>query len=136
PAGLRAVAEAVRLPADDRSGADREEIGTHGDFPREDQDTRPDLRAQRPQIQPVQRRTDEKMDARVRPDQGLDDPEADVAKTPKPDALGFPATDDQPLGDDRNGAHDEERHPAEQDQPQVALDTLRSRHNPLVAGNG
>ena len=108
PPGLRAVAEEDRIPADYRSCADREEIGTHGDVPREDHNPRPDLRAQGPQIQPIQRRTDEQMDARIRPDQSLDDPEAEIGKALETNLLGLPATDDPPLRDYRNGAHDEE----------------------------
>src|SRR5207302_5582098 len=73
------------------------------------------------------------MDGRVRSDQGLDDPEADVCEAPDADLLGLPTADEQPLRRDRNGAHNEESHAAEQDQPQVTLDPLRSRHDPLVA---
>src|SRR3989454_6915893 len=108
PAGLCPVAEEDRSPTDYRSGADREEIGAHGDVPREDHHPRPDFRAERPQIERVQRRTDEQIRARVRPDQGLGDPEADIGEAPDAYALWLPATDDQPLRGDRNGAHDEE----------------------------
>ena len=128
------VAEEDRLPADHRPCADRQQIRAHWYAPGEDRDPRPDFRAQRPQIEPVQGRTDEQKGARVRPDQGLDDPEADVCETPDTDALGLPTTDEDPLRRDGNRAHDEEHRAAEYDEPDVHLETARSRGDPVVAG--
>ena len=131
--GLCPVAVEARLSADHCSCADCEQVRAHRYLPGEDHGTGPHLRAQRPQVEPIQRRSDEQIDARVRPDQGLHDPEADVRKAPQTDLLGLPTTDEQPLRYDRYGAHDEEPHTAENDQPQIAFDTLRSCHHPLVA---
>src|SRR6058998_3166765 len=104
---LRAVTLEEGLPADDRARADGEQIGAYRNSPGEDRDARADLRAERPQIQRVHRRTDEQEGARVRPDQGLDEPETDIRKAPETDLPGLPATDEHPFRQDRHGAHDE-----------------------------
>src|SRR5207249_7329445 len=51
---VRPVAEEERLLADDRPGADCEQIGAHRHTPGEDHDARPDFRAQRPQIKRIE----------------------------------------------------------------------------------
>ena len=97
-----------------------------GHVPGEDHDAPADLRAQRPQVEHVERRPDEQ-DQRVRPDQRLDDPEADVGEAPDADLLGLPAPDEHPLRQDRKGAQAEEARAAEQDRPQVDVDQVPSR---------
>src|SRR3989441_5665718 len=77
--------------------------------------------------------TNEQKGARVRADQGLDDPEADVCQTPDADLLGLPTTDEDPLRQDRNGAHNEETRDAGQEQSNVDVETIRPREDPLVA---
>src|SRR5438309_6823603 len=74
------------------------------------------------------------MGARVRADEDLDGPEPDVCETPDTDALGLPATDEDPFRRDGNRAHDEEHRAAEEDEPDVHLETARSRDDPGVAG--
>ena len=118
------VTEEERLPADHRPGADGEQIGAHRHTPGEDRDARPDFRAQRPEIKRVEGRANEQKGARVRPDQGLDDPEADVDQTPDADLLGLPTTDEHPLRQDRKGTHREETGDATQNQPHVDIDTI------------
>src|SRR5437879_13272557 len=48
----------------------------------------------RSQIKAVQGRTDEQVDAGIRPDQGLDDPETHVGEAPEANFLRPPATDE------------------------------------------
>src|SRR5207253_9743397 len=107
-ARLCPVAEEERLPADHRPGADGEQIGAHRHTPGEDRDARPDFRAQRPEIKRVEGRANEQKGARVRSDQGLDDPEADVYENPDADLLGLRTTDEDPLRPYRKVAHDDE----------------------------
>src|SRR6266487_1241279 len=118
---LRPVTLEERLPADDRPRADGEQIGAYRYAPGEDRDARADLRAERPQIRRVDGRTDEQEGARVRSDQGLDEPEADVRQAPEADRPGLPATDEHPFRQDRRGAHDEKGRGAAQHEPQVDL---------------
>ena len=131
--GLCPVAVEERLFADHRPCVDRQEIGTYRHTPGEDHGSGPDFRAQRLQIEPIQGRTDEQAGGRARPDERLDDPEADVGEAPQADMLGLPAADERPLRGDRNGVHNEKSRAAGQDQPQIDLEGTRSRRDPLVA---
>src|SRR5439155_2030751 len=70
---------------------------------------------------------------RVRADQGLDDPEADVWQAPDADLLGLPTTDENPLRDDWKGAHNQEARDAGEEQSHIGVETIRPRENPLVA---
>src|SRR5947207_7821296 len=78
PPGLHPVALEDSLLADHRPCSDGQKIGTHRQAPGEDHHAWPDLRAQSPQIQHVQGRAEEQTGGRARPDERLDDPEADV----------------------------------------------------------
>ena len=76
-------------------------VGADGHVRGEDHHATPNLRAQRPQVEVEQRRTGEEHN-RVPPDQRLDNPESDVRQTPDADLLRLPATDQDPLRQDRN----------------------------------
>jgi hypothetical protein len=88
----------------------------------EDHGACPDLGAQRPQIKRIQRRTDGQESQRVRPDQRLDDPEADIRQAPDADLLGLPPANQHPFRQDRKGAQHHEPRAAEQHRPQVGAD--------------
>src|SRR5919197_1003650 len=131
--GLRPVAVEDRFFADHGPRADGEEIGADRHAPGQDQRAGPDFRAQRLEIERVYGRADEQTGGRARPNERLDDPEADVRQAPQPDALGLPAADEQPLCGDRRGADREERRTAREDQSQVDRGDSRARQDPLVA---
>ena len=93
---------------------------------------RPTLAPKRPQVPHVQRRADGQEGQRVRPDQRLDDPEADVAQAPDADLLRLPPADEHPLGQDRNGGQDDEARAAERHRSQVDLLVALGGRYPLV----
>src|SRR5206468_7357779 len=103
-----------------------------GDAPGQNQDPGPDLRAQRSQVESVEGRTDEHMDAGVPADQGLDDPEADVVEAPQTDLLGLPTAYEEPLRADGNGADDQESHAGGENRSQANRDDTRTRRDPRV----
>jgi hypothetical protein len=119
--GVGSVAGEERVFTDDRALADAQQVGAHRHSPGQDRHVPPDLRAQRPQIQHIKRRTDEQ-DQRVGPDQRLDGPEAHVRQAPDADLLGLPPTHEHPLRHDRKGAQTQEARAAEQHRPQVDVD--------------
>ena len=131
-ATLGSVAGEERVLADHGAVADGEQVGAHRHAPGEDHRVAPDLRAERPQVQRVERRTGEQ-DQRVPLDQRLDDPEADVRQAPDADLLRLPPADEHPLHQDRKEADAEEAGAAEQDRPQVDVDHTRAGGDPLVA---
>ena len=133
-AGAGSIAVEERVLANDRAGADREQVGAYGYVRGKDHHVPADLRAERAQVEHVDRRPDEQ-DQRVRPDQGLDDPKANVAEAPDADPLGLPAPDEHPLRQDRKGAQAEEARAAEEDRPQVVVDQSRAGGDPVVASS-
>src|SRR5439155_10998230 len=132
PPGLCPIAVEDGLLADHRPCADREKIGTYRHAPGEDHDARPDFRAKRPQIEYVQGCAEEQTGGGARPDERLDDPEAEVGEAPQTDSLGLPTTDEHPLRRDRNQANNEESRAAGQDQSQVDPDSTRACRDPVT----
>ena len=106
-AGLRPVAEDHRFLAQDRVVADRYEVRTHGHGAAFDDGVFPKPGAEKAQIDGVQRVAAEKND-RGRADQGLDDPEPVIAQAPDRKGFRFPASHQQPLGNDGETRHAEE----------------------------
>ena len=126
------VAGEERVLADDRAVADGEQVGAHGHGAGEDRDAPADLRAQRPQVERVERRAGEQ-DQRVRPDQRLDEPEPEVGQAPDRGSPRLPPADQHPLGHDRQQAQRDEAAAAEHDRPQVDVDQARAGRDPLEA---
>ena len=130
--GVCSIAVDEGVFADHRAIADAEQVGADGHVRGEDHHAAPDLRAQRPQIEVEQRRTGEQHN-RVPPHQRLDDPEPDVRQAPDADLLGLPATDQDPLRQDRNGEQEQEQCAAGNDRPEVDVEHTSARRNPLIA---
>ena len=125
---MRPVAGEERVLADHRAGADGEQVGAHRHGPGEDHDAPADLRAQRPQVEQVQRGAGEQRTSGLALDQRLDDPEADVRQAPDADLPGLPPADQHPLGHDRQQcAGSEEQRAADDHRPQVGRRARRSR---------
>ena len=129
---LGPVAGDERVPPDHRSGADGDEVGADRRVLGEDHDARADLRAERPEVERVERRAGEQ-EHRVDPDQRADEPEAEVAHAPDRDLLRLPAADQRPLDDDRQDAHAGEAHAADHDRAQVHVGHARAGRDPVVA---
>ena len=102
------IAVDERVFTDDRAVADGEQVGADRHVVGQDHHAAADLRAQCPQVEIEQRRTGEQND-RIAPDQGFDDPEAHVRQAPDADLLRLPATDQDPLRQDRNREQEEEQ---------------------------
>ena len=126
------IAGEERVLADERAVTDREQVRTCRDVAGEDHGAPPDLRAQGPQVDRVEGRPREEHH-RVPPDQCLHQPEAEIGQAPHPDVRDLPAAHEDPLDDDRQGAHADERRRAEDHRTQVDLCHACAGGDPLVA---
>ena len=131
-AGDDPVAEEVGVLADDRARADREQVGADRKGRREDGDAPADPRAERPQVEHVERVPGEQAH-RVGVEQRPDRPEAQIGEPPDRELGPLPPADQHPLGHHRQHAHPHEGGAAEDDRPQIDVDGPRTGVDPLVA---
>ena len=128
---VRAVAGDRRVLADEGAAPDREQVGGDGDLAGQQDDPRADLRPERTQVEAVGSRAGEHHH-RVRPDQDLDDPEAQVRRAPDRDRGRSPSADQHPLED--HGERDEPEEPqrSDADGAQVEVEESGRRRGPVV----
>ena len=128
---VRAVAGDRRVLADEGAAPDREQVGGDGDLAGQQDDPRTDLRAERTEVEAVGGRAGEHHH-RVRPDQDLDDPEAQVRRAPDRDRGRSPSADQHPLED--HGERDEPEEPqrSDADGAQVEVEESGRRRGPAV----
>lgn len=127
-----AIAREEAVLADDGEVTDGQQIGTERHMAGEDRDARPDPRAQRPEVERVERRSDEE-DERIRADECPDDPETEVRQAPDADPPILPAPHEDPFGEDRCEGQPQEHHAAEDDRAQIHVEHAGPGGYPLVA---
>ena len=135
PPCLGVVAVEEHVPADDRSGSDGEQVGDERHPPGDDQRAPADVGAERAEEQVVDRRAGREGDG-TDPQERLDRPQPEVGSAPDPDLGLPPASDQDPLDQDRDGAGEPERQPSREHTAPVGRDRALGPQGPRTHPEG
>ncbi len=135
PSGLRVVPVEEHVPADNRSRTDGQQVGDQWHPPGDDQCPTADIGAESAEEHVVDRgarREGDWADAQERPDH----PQPEVGQAPDPDLGLPPASDQDPLGQDRDSAGEPERESSREHTAHIGRGRAIGRHDPLTHRDG